>query len=52
MGTAEAIVHMEGEMQQVETYLGGISRRCNTELLRTSIKNADLLPKKRDSHGP
>jgi conserved oligomeric Golgi complex subunit 1 len=36
LGTADSIVHMDEEMREAETYLGDISRKCNTRLLAKS----------------
>ncbi|KAL8879823.1 MAG: hypothetical protein Q9192_008152, partial [Flavoplaca navasiana] len=33
LGTAESIIQMDGQMQQVESYIGDMGMRCNSSLL-------------------
>jgi hypothetical protein len=47
LGTAETIIHMDGEMQTVEDIVGSISRRCNTRLVE---RNATVLKKLGSRH--
>ena len=51
LGTAEAIVHMDGDMQQTESYLADVGRRCNAHLLEKSLENLDLVGKARRDRG-
>lgn len=39
LGTAESIIEMDGQMQQVETYLGSMGKRCNARLLEKKGSN-------------
>ena len=39
LGTAEAIIEMDGEMHDVEAYIGEIGQRCNTRLLEKKGAN-------------
>ncbi|MCJ1353511.1 MAG: hypothetical protein MMC33_003497 [Icmadophila ericetorum] len=43
LGTAESIVEMDVQMQQVEGYLGDLGKRCNTRLLEKSSANLGVL---------
>ena len=39
LGTAESIVEMDGQMQQVEGYLAGMGVKCNSRLLEKKVAN-------------
>ncbi len=39
LGTAESIIEMDGQMQQVESYIGGMGMRCNSRLLGKKAAN-------------
>ncbi|KAL8993189.1 MAG: hypothetical protein Q9169_006533 [Polycauliona sp. 2 TL-2023] len=39
LGTAESIIQMDGQMQQVESYISGMGMRCNTRLLGKKAAN-------------
>ncbi|KAL9039153.1 MAG: hypothetical protein Q9180_002701 [Flavoplaca navasiana] len=39
LGTAESIIQMDGQMQQVETYIGDMGMRCNSRLLEKKAAN-------------
>ena len=39
LGTAESIIEMDGEMHDVEAYIGEIGQRCNTRLLEKKGAN-------------
>ena len=39
LGTAESIIQMDGQMQQAETYLGSMGKRCNARLLEKKGSN-------------
>ncbi|MCJ1268203.1 para-aminobenzoate synthase, (PABA) [Lobaria immixta] len=39
LGTAESIIEMDGQMQQVETYVGNMGKRCNARLLEKKGSN-------------
>ncbi|KAL8670281.1 MAG: hypothetical protein Q9168_005165 [Polycauliona sp. 1 TL-2023] len=39
LGTAESIIQMDGQMQQVESYIGGMGMRCNSRLLGKKAAN-------------
>lgn len=43
LGTAETIIEMDGQMHEVETYLGDVGKKCNTRLLQKSGSNLHLL---------
>ncbi|KAL9122169.1 MAG: hypothetical protein Q9187_001270 [Circinaria calcarea] len=43
LGTAETIIAMDGQMHEVETYLGDVGRKCNMRLLEKSGSNLRLL---------
>ncbi|KAL8863465.1 MAG: hypothetical protein Q9178_000146 [Gyalolechia marmorata] len=45
LGTAESIIEMDGQMQQVESYLGDMGRRCNSRLLEKKAVNLKALGK-------
>ena len=51
LGTADAIIKMDEEMKQVEVHLGDTSRRCNTDRLNRSFRNAATLLQHQDSDG-
>lgn len=40
LGTAESIIEMDGEMQQVESYFVDMGRKCDARLLEK--KNSNL----------
>ncbi|KAL8834766.1 MAG: hypothetical protein Q9170_003615 [Blastenia crenularia] len=39
LGTADSILAMDSQMQEVESYLGGIGLRCNSRLLEKKASN-------------
>ncbi|KAL8708729.1 MAG: hypothetical protein Q9220_006455 [cf. Caloplaca sp. 1 TL-2023] len=39
LGTAESIIEMNGQMQEVESYLGQMGMRCNSRLLEKKATN-------------
>ncbi|KAL9625966.1 MAG: hypothetical protein Q9204_007694, partial [Flavoplaca sp. TL-2023a] len=39
LGTAESIIQMDGQMQQVESYIGDMGMRCNSRLLEKKAAN-------------
>ncbi|KAF6241450.1 hypothetical protein HO173_000160 [Letharia columbiana] len=39
LGTAESIIEMGGQMHDLETYMGEISKRCNTRILDKKASN-------------
>lgn len=39
LGTAESIIEMDGEMQQVESYFVNMGRKCDSRLLQKKISN-------------
>lgn len=39
LGTAESIIEMDGEMQQVESYFVDMGRKCDSRLLEKKISN-------------
>ena len=39
LGTAESIIEMDGQMQQVEATLGDLGRRCNTRMVERKGSN-------------
>ena len=39
LGTAESIIDMGGQMNDVETYMGQIGKRCNTRILEKKDSN-------------
>lgn len=39
LGTAESIIEMDGEMQQVESFFVDMSRKCDSRLLEKKISN-------------
>ena len=39
LGTAESIIEMDGEMHDVEAYIGEIGQRCNTRMLEKKGTN-------------
>lgn len=43
LGTAETIIEMDGQMHEVETYLGDMGKKCNSRLLEKSGSNLRLL---------
>ena len=51
LGTAESIIQMNVQMQQVEAHLGDISIRCNGRLLGKSITNSALIDRDSNTRG-
>lgn len=39
LGTAESIIQMDGQMQDVEVHLGNMSSKCNARLLDKKASN-------------
>lgn len=39
LGTAESIIDMDGEMQQVESFFVDMGRKCDSRLLEKKISN-------------
>ena len=39
LGTANSIIEMDGEMHNVEAYMGEMGQRCNTRLLEKKGTN-------------
>ena len=39
LGTAESIIEMDGQIQQVENCLGNMGKRCNARLLEKKGSN-------------
>lgn len=39
LGTAESIIDMDGELQQVESYFVDMGRKCDSRLLEKKISN-------------
>ncbi|KAL8847332.1 MAG: hypothetical protein Q9221_007615 [Calogaya cf. arnoldii] len=39
LGTAESIIQMDGQMQQVESYIGGMGMKCNSRVLEKKAAN-------------
>lgn len=51
LSTADSIIQMEGHMKQVELHLGETSRRCNTDRMGRSARNASKLSDNQDRKG-
>ena len=41
LGTAESIIEMDGQMHQVEAFMGNIGQKCNTRLLEKKGANLE-----------
>ncbi len=42
LGTAESIIDMDGEIQQVESFFVDMGRKCDSRLLEKKISNLRL----------
>ncbi|KAI7185888.1 hypothetical protein KC363_g6871 [Hortaea werneckii] len=49
LGTAERIIEMDGQMQDVEDHLGDIGRKCNVRAVETANENQERMGKSKGS---
>ncbi|KAI7322220.1 hypothetical protein KC315_g8894 [Hortaea werneckii] len=49
LGTAERIIEMDGQMQDVEDHLGDIGRKCNARAVETANENQERMGKSKGS---
>lgn len=51
LGTAESIIEMDGEVHDVEAYIGEIGQRCNTRVLEKKGANLRSWAEKTEAPG-